>query len=427
MPLTRRLIIVSSTILLALLPFQTLITVWLATNFGHLYFWTAWKELLVAVISICGVIILINDRVIRKKFLSKTYNKIAIAYLLLGGIYLLVQRLDFSALVGFAIDFRYILIFLSLQLVELNKKQITQMLVVIGSILGTLAIIQLLVLPPSFLTFFGYDKPGINTSGIPPAYHSVASGSSLNRAQATLRGPNELGAYLILSTFLGAFAYVKTKKKLFLGAGALSVAGLLLSYSRSAWIGIIVALVAYVVISRSKKGIKLNKQLVVAGIAAFALLGVIGWRTNTIQTVVLHHNPEVTTVQSNQGHIDLSIQATEDIAYKPLGYGLGQAGPSSALDNPKEAKISENYFLQVGLEMGVIGMALFLALHLYVLKELYLLRNTKYGYPILLTFIALIVTNMLLHTWADEAVAITVWAVVAMQLSLSRVKSKSSE
>lgn len=385
---------------------------------------------MVAVITLCGIYIFFADRKLRTKFLSKPYNKIAIAYLSLGTIYLVVQTLiqpDMTTLVGYAIDFRFILVFLALQLVELNKATINKMLITIGAILGTIAILQVFVLPYDALTFFGYDRPGINTSGMPPATHVVAPNSDMYRAQATLRGPNELGAYLILPIFLSAFAYAKTGRKLFIGLGVLSVAGLLLSFSRSAAIGLIAATGLYLLISRPKKPVIDRKKLLVVAVAGLILAAAIGWKTNTIQTVVLRQGTgEVNVVESNQGHIELSQKAAKDMLQNPLGHGLGQAGPSSALDNPAEAVISENYFLQVGLEMGILGFVLLIALHITVLKELYKKREEFLGYPILLTFMALIFTNMLLHTWADEVVAITVWTIIGLHLSVVAAKKDTT-
>lgn len=358
------------------------------------------------------------DKSLRTRFFAKVYNQIAVAYLVLGLVYLVVQAFSLNSLIGFAIDFRFIVIFLSLQLVEIPKVRLTKSLLIIGSILGIFSLIQIFVLNPDFLTFFGYDVAGVNTAGIPPASHTVASGSELYRAQATLRGPNELGAYLILPLLIAVFGYLKTKTKSLLVLAGICFIGLLLSYSRSALLGLITGIVIYAAISRIKLLKKIPIYAYLFGVTLLVIASVLTWNSSTFQTVVLHNNPDIQKVQSNEGHLQISKEAALDILDQPQGYGLGEAGPSSALDDPEQAKISENFFLQIGLELGIIGMALFIALHYFVLVALHKLRSQPLGYPILLTFIALILTNLLLHTWADEAISITIWALVATQLSL---------
>lgn len=214
---TRRLIFTICLLLIIVLPFQTFATVWLTSNFDRLYLWSSWKEILVAIITIMSLYVLVKDKPTRVKFLDKRYNQIAIGYLLLCAIYLIFQRFSVNSLVGFAIDARYVLVFLSAQLLgsKYSKKNTTafKALIIVAVITSLLAIVQVFLLPPNFLTHFGYDPIGINTAGIPPASHQVASGSDIYRAQAALRGPNVLGAYLILPTLLAMYLYLKKRSK----------------------------------------------------------------------------------------------------------------------------------------------------------------------------------------------------------------------
>lgn len=420
---TRRLIFTICLLLIIVLPFHTFATVWLTSNFDRLYLWSSWKEILVAVITVLSLYILVNDKSTRTKFLSKRYNQVAIGYLLLCGIYLIFQRFSLNSLVGFAIDVRYALVFLAAQLLgsHFSKKNTKafKVLLVVASVTALLAIIQILILPPNFLTHFGYDPVGINTAGIPPASHQVASGSSIYRAQAALRGPNVLGAYLILPTLLASYLYLKKRSKYYLILAALFVGAILLSYSRSALLGLIGAFGLYG--TYSLRNISKSTKFLVLGLLLFSAIAFAGlWENQRFQTVVLHNNPEVTAIQSNQGHLELTRQSVEDISKKPLGYGLGKAGPSSALEDQTQAKISENYFLQVASEIGWLGFGLILALHLLVIQALWRKRDHPYVAPILLAFIALTFTNLLLHTWADEAVAITMWFFAGLVLYLDK-------
>lgn len=424
MILSRRLIIAISLTLIALLPFQTLVTVWLASNFDHLYIWSAWKELLIGIMTLLAAYLLIKDASLRKAFLSKRYNQLALIYLALGLFYVVAHMFSNTALIGFAIDFRFILVFLSVQLVAMDSAKTSRLLLVVGTMVAVLSLVQIFLLAPDFLTHFGYDPVGVNTPGIPPAYHAVAAESDLVRAQATLRGPNALGAFLILPIFISYFAYLKGKKKIYIAVGLLCLAGILLSYSRSAFLSLLLAFIAYGVYKNYKSLAKIPKKFTFILFVLMLVSLLMTWRTSVFQEVVLHNNPEVNTIQSNEGHLRESQSAVKDMLSKPLGYGLGEAGPSSTLKNQAEGKISENYYLQVGLEMGLLGLGLILAIHYSVFRELLINRRKSLGLPVLLAFGALAISNLLLHNWADEVVAVTVWLFIGSQLSVMNNKSK---
>lgn len=425
---TRRLIFTLCLVLIGFLPFHTLFTVWLATNFDRLYLWSAWKEILIAVITVLSFAVLLKEQKLRQQFLAKTYNKIALLYVGLCSIYVIIQGLNSTALVGFAIDARYVLIFLAAQVLGIQyvtqNKLAWRLLLIVSLMTALLALIQVLLLPPDFLTYFGYDRVGVNTPGIPPASHQVASSSELYRAQSTLRGPNALGAYLILPTILSAWLHFKQRKINFLVIAGLCSVALVLSYSRSALLGLLFG-VGLCAIYLLKDIPTRFKYLGVVVVIIFGVFSVVLWENQRFQVVVLHNNPEVVGVQSNQGHLELSLQAVRDVSQKPLGNGLGQAGPTSALDDQSKAVISENYFLQVAAEIGWLGFVLLVALHVLVIRELWLRRKDSYVVPVLLVFCGLVLTNLLLHTWADEAVAITMWFFVGLVLYPSNKVLKS--
>lgn len=82
------------------------------------------------------------------------------------------------------------------------------------------------------------------------------------------------------------------------------------------------------------------------------------------------------------------------------------------------AFLPENWYLQVGVELGVLGFVLFITLILSVLRSLLL---TPYSLPIFLTFLGISIAALFLHAWEDSAVAYTVWGLVG--IVFSRYKS----
>lgn len=416
--------------LLLFLPFHTLVTVWLTSSFGHLYVWSAWKEVVLAGIGVMASGVLVYDKALRTALWGRLYNKVAVGYVGLLVLYVLFQRMSLASLIGFTFNIRFIVIFLAVQVIAAKltagqREKTIKLVTITGFVVAILGVIQALILPPDVLTHFGYDAPGVDTLGIPPAYHTVAPGSDVVRAQSTLRGPNVLGAYLLIPFFLLAWGYMQTKKRRFLGAAAIVGVAIFLSHSRSAMGALILGLMVWVMLSgRTQQMMRrywsVALSLVVAGLIALPFI----WQTRTFQSVVLHHNPDVTTVQSNEGHVMLTLQAAEEVAGDPLGDGLGTAGPSSAVADKPSARIAENYFLQVGQETGWLGAALFVWLQALVLIALYKVRQAKYVVPIFLAMLAIVATNMLLHTWTDEVVSMVIWSLAGLVLGGQSVTSK---
>lgn len=134
------------------------------------------------------------------------------------------------------------------------------------------------------------------------------------------------------------------------------------------------------------------------------------------------------------------------IAAHPLGFGLGSAGPAAnhtsdpcvfleegadvswAKDRQNLCVFSgdvqvqpaghvcrcpflpENWYLQVGVELGVIGLVLYLLL---VGVTSYWLLVTRPWFSWSLAFVGISVAALFLHAWEDSAVAYTVWTLLA--------------
>ncbi|MBX6334876.1 hypothetical protein IRY61_06100, partial [Candidatus Saccharibacteria bacterium] len=65
-------------------------------------------------------------------------------------------------------------------------------------------------------------------------------------------------------------------------------------------------------------------------------------------------------------------------------------------------------YIQIGYEVGVIGLAIFIALNVFVYIRLWRQGNDL-ARVLCAGFWAYVLTNMLLHTWSNEAVAAQWW------------------
>ncbi|MBU2213476.1 hypothetical protein KJ996_02460, partial [Patescibacteria group bacterium] len=72
--------------------------------------------------------------------------------------------------------------------------------------------------------------------------------------------------------------------------------------------------------------------------------------------------------------------------------------------------LPENWYLQIGVELGLIGFAMFVTVIMFVLRALRIRDDNK---EIFLIFLGISIAALFLHAWEDSAVAYTVWVMIA--------------
>ena len=222
------------------------------------------------------------------------------------------------------------------------------------------------------LRFLGEQKIGVGIVGI--SKMSVA-GVDLVRPYGTFLHPNILGAFLVLGFFAIAYFFVKKEKiniplLAFLYAVSL---GVVLTFSRAAWMGWIAALLFFsLTIIKEKNNIKRSVviaslwfTMMAAFIPVFPLAGSRAKITLNQESVI--------------ERMSYTKQAVEIIKENFLGIGMGNYVPYSfyngvyekaGMKNFWEWQPAHNIYLLAAVETGVIGLVLFLALSLKgVLKK----------------------------------------------------------
>jgi O-antigen ligase len=129
------------------------------------------------------------------------------------------------------------------------------------------------------------------------------------------------------------------------------------------------------------------------------------------------------TDQSTSGHIAGFWDGVDAIGSKPLGHGLGtSAGTGQRFQSQvSNVVIPENNYLQVGAELGVIPMLVFVALTvslLAALRRCSRLRPDPVVAAIWAAGVGLAVGAWFLQTWSDFAVAWTFWGLAGAVLGL---------
>lgn len=406
--------------LLAIMPVWLFIAVWLGSLTDSYEIIRAVPSLMILIIAVASF----GFAIIKRKNILTSFlkDKINIMILLFGLIIISLIWLGDATwrakLAGVAMDSRFLLAFLSARLLALLEpqlwrsilKSLPKYLMIIGAILASLGLMQVLFLPKEFLTAFGYSLDGI------APYVSIDHGNTL-RAFATMAGPNNYANYLLITLIATVFLICRSKSKvrlLYFLAALLIAAGLIASSSRAAWIAAIVALVTYLALSfkfsRRSIAILAGSVVFLAGLGTL-LLQIPAFRENVLH---IRSDRDTSVVTSNDAHVDALADGVNQVVEEPLGCGTGCAGPASYYSI--EAIISENYYLQIAQEYGILGGLLFIAIFVSILLRLKKQGNTNdFAIVWLAAGLGLAVAALFAHTFADEAVAIS-WFTIAGSL-----------
>lgn len=387
-----------------------------------------WKEVVLGVILIVAVVEILRKRV----FKLDTIDWLIIALLAISLLLFFYQLppTTYHLLFGFKYDFIPLIAFLILRRVSWSEQfryQVIDILIWLGGAISLYGIFTLFA-SDSFFLLLGYsDLHSLYTPDGPLAAYQQIGGSSLRRMQSTMSGPNQLGLWLLvpLGLILAKGVRGKVLSSLFL---VLSLA-ILLTFSRSAWVAaaVMTGIALWKNLSRKQLLFIVHCSLFILVVALFAFPNIILRSAST------------------SDHLRRPLQAVQTIIEHPFGLGLGTAGPASnrvsdtcvhleagadaswAADRPQLCVFAgdiqvqpqtpchcpvlpENWYLQIGVEMGIVGFILFVTLTIVVLLRL---RPTPYA---LFPFVGISIVALFLHAWEDAAVAYTVWLLVAASI-----------
>lgn len=184
-----------------------------------------------------------------------------------------------------------------------------------------------------------------------------------SRVFSVFKSPNELGAYMEMMTPLLFGLVVADKnriRKLIYGIGGVfCLLTLLFTYTRGSWMGLGIGIVLV--------AIAFDRRLLVIVV----VLGVIGFFLPPIHHRVMDLFSQVYYIKSSQGGRIVRWQtAFDQMASNPLfGVGLGRYGGMVASDHGFSI-YSDNYYAKILGESGLVGLALFLAMHVRIVVEI---------------------------------------------------------
>jgi len=379
----------------------------------------SWKEILMLVAGFIAIFLLFKNK---KVNIFKDPVIIAIfAYAILHILMLFYKFQGIkAATAGLAIDLRYVLFFslvyIAMKLYPEYRRLFIKVGIIGAFIVLVFALLQVFILPHDILKYIGYN---INT--ISP-YLTVDQNHAFIRINSTLRGPNPLGAYAVIALSLIAAYLVKRKLpkgKLpifiisIMGIGGL--VALWVSYSRSALIAAIFAVVVVLAVTTFRK-LSTNMWIVISFMVFVLSVGLFAFKDSSfVSNVLLHENPtNIDNISSNAGHINSLSDGLNQLVRQPLGAGVGSTGSASILVNRPE--IIENQYLFIAHEVGWLGLALFLYIFGLIMYRLWKLRDDWLALGVFAGGIGIALICVLLPMWVDDTVSIIWWGLATIAL-----------
>ena len=393
-------------VILAVMPFHAFLSVWLGSLTHHEAIIQAWKEVLLAVLAVLALVLVIRSRR-RRAALKAPWVLTAAAFTAMALVVTIFTRPPFTAVAfGIKTDLEFLLAGVIALIVATPKfaRRVVITVLASASVAVGVDIMLIFLLPPDFLTHFGYGP-----STILPFQH-IAMGTNVLRFPGTLGGPNQLGTYLILPLCLSLIYAVKYRKRLLWLLLAGGIICLIATQSRGAWLG---ALLALWITAGFMLTVKLRRRFVLAsaiiGMGLLLALPVAISRGGSLQYFLLHSSVaahDQANLSDSQHATSLEHGTTATLA-QPLGHGLGTAGPATF--HAGNGNIIENYFLQVGFETGILGLLLFIATLVLLVKTLLSRTSAPLAIATGSAIAGICVVSIVLPAWADSSTALIVW------------------
>jgi len=385
----------------------------------------AWKEILMLMAGFLAIYILYRSK--QSKLIKIPLILFILSYALLHFVLALLIGGEINAvLAGLVIDLRYLLYFVLVFVAIRFYPQYLKLFIRIGLIGAVIvlvfAVLQVFVLPHDILKYIGYGDNSI------APYLTVDQNFDFIRINSTFRGPNPLGAYVVIISSLLAAVIVKRKYlsdwknknvRLFVAIMSIfSLVALYYSYSRSAYLGLVVSLLVILIITFNRK---ISKKVWFGLCAGLVLLmGLVFSLQNTyfVSNILLHENPSgLAGTNSNEGHINSLKDGAIQAINQSLGNGIGSAGSASIIGG--KAEIIENQYLLIAHETGWLGLVLFMTIFIMIMLKLWTIRHSYLALGVFASGIGLAVIGILLPVWVDDTVSIIWWGLAAMAIASS--------
>jgi hypothetical protein len=429
-------------VLITFLPFQGLMLALLyrwgmpTSIVRHL---SAWKESLALGVVIAGARCFIAEG--RR---ADALDRLGLGFVLLAAIYLAMQTAIIPSapsstsvkLLGFRQDAGFVLLLLGARHARLGPRFLDRagrVALLVAAVVGGIGIFE--ALDPSgwnqfvvgTVRYTFYEVQILHTQ--PLNFYNIIDygtigGTTIIRIGSVFLSPLSLGFYLVLGFAVGLERVARGLARPWVMISLLVViSALLLSQTRSA---ILAALIVTFLATRPKPGDRSHWRaqlaLVLAAVAVIAVPTALATGLGA-RLIASTSNPD------NAGHLTAFATGISTISHHPLGLGLGtSAGTGQRFQaSGTQAVVPENNYLQLGVELGIAGMLLFIAITIAAVRMLRRVTRVDSHHVQVAAGAALAglaVGAWFLQTWTDFSVAWTVWGLAGASLAVTRSQAQ---
>lgn len=264
---------------------------------------------------------------------------------------------------------------------------------------------------------FKADVLGVNSGGT-VLWYGTAGNSSFVRAGSLLNNPASLGFLLLIPLGLG-LERLGARRGALLGAvvAGFSVGAMMMTVTRAVVLAALAAIGLAVVMGVSRQAPSRGRVVVVTVLAAVLILPSAGHSNVAGRFKNMFNSQDADT----QGHIRNTRQAASELVSSPQGRGLGTNTAVGARYATANVLDSENAYLEIGNEIGAVGMFSFLALLVTALVQLRRRSKDPGGTAALagglwLAGWGLVFGGLFLQDWTLITVTLVFWPVVGVAL-----------
>lgn len=388
----------------------------------------AWRELLAGLIVLfCGIELILKKERLRFDVLDAFMG----LYALLALAFLFFQRSNPAQwLAGMRLDVLPFVFFAAVRRAQWGSaRTLIYTALASGAVVVLFGTAQTLFLPQDFLTRFGYgDYQGVfdPSLGLQSCQY-LEHTNKLCRAVSTFGGPARYGAYLLVILGL-LYSFLKNSRLHAFAVAfiAFAVSNVFFTYSRAFWIGLaamaVSALFVYFKDKKSRRPALLQKKpargrIIMLAVVLLALAGFAYIKIGA-KTVSVDSAPFLKTIFARQSstseHWNLMRQGALQAAAHPFGIGLGRSGAASARF---KKSLTENWYLQIAVEMGAIGLILFLGILILLLKKL-AGRGGALGKGLFFALLGIAAAGMFTHSFEETSAVLLLMLFAGISLSL---------
>ncbi|MFA7253006.1 MAG: O-antigen ligase family protein [Patescibacteria group bacterium] len=268
-----------------------------------------------------------------------------------------------------------------------------------------------LALVERFLPYYYWSGAGLLDISQSFGWGFFDIGKKIYQSSSLIGAPNQLGSYLLPALFLLLFRIkqINIRSAFYILLSILLALAILLTFSRSALVALVVGLLIFIFFFI--KNLRILSWFLSILCVFIVIVALSFSRSENIRNLITHDGDTGHLNSFNITLNEIKNRYDNDKVKFAFGSGLGTAGPASVKYG--DGITSESWYLQFALELGALGLLLWLGLTGYLLLELFKIQKALF-----LGLVSVSVCALFLHTFADNpAIAYTIFILIGVSLN----------